>query len=95
MSEYEYVDDDVIMMDSPPVSPADSTSSKKSVSFHEIEIIELPYSIGDSPASGVPLSVGWEPQDRSLFSVDFFEQYRPRRRSRNALRLPHCHREHL
>ena len=72
-----------------------STSRKKFVSFSDIEIIELPYSIGDGPASGAPLSVGWDVQDRSLFSIDFFEYYRPQRRTKQALRLPDYFREQL
>ena len=57
------------------------------VSFNQIEIIELPYTIGDGPACGVPVTVEWEAQDRTSFKLDFFEQYRPQRRAKNALRL--------
>jgi hypothetical protein len=55
------------------------TSKERKVSFSAIEIIELPYAVGDGPATGVPISVGWEAQERSVFSVDFLEQYRSRR----------------
>ena len=65
------------------------------VSFSQVEIIELPYTIGDGPATGVPISVGWEAQDRSCFGVDFFEQYRPRRRPKPALRLSDERRQYL
>jgi hypothetical protein len=55
------------------------TSKERKVSFSAIEIIELPYAVGDGPATGVPISVDWEAQERSVFSVDFLEQYRSRR----------------
>jgi hypothetical protein len=68
---------------------------KRKVSFNQIEIIELPYTIGDGPATGVPVTVGWKAQDRTAFGLDFFEQYRPKRRTKNALRLSPDFRTHL
>ena len=67
----------------------------KNVSFSQIEIIEMPYAIGDGPATGVPISIDWEAQDRSVFTVDFFEKYRPTRRPKEELRLPDQYREQL
>ena len=72
-----------------------ASQRNKNVSFSQIEIIEMPYAIGDGPATGVPISIDWEAQDRSVFTVDFFEQYRPRRRPREELRLPDQYREQL
>lgn len=63
--------------------------SNTRVSFSNVEIIELPYTVGDGPASGgAPLTIGWEPVDRSVFELNLFEKYRTRsRRSKPALRL--------
>ena len=63
--------------------------SKTRVSFNNVEIIELPYTVGDGPATGgAPLTIGWEPVDRSIFDLNIFEKYRTRsRRHTSALRL--------
>ena len=68
---------------------------KRRVAFSKVEIIELPYTIGDGPATGVPIAVDWVAQDRTAFGLDFFEQYRPQRRSKQALRLSQEARTHL
>jgi hypothetical protein len=75
--------------------PCQLAKQQRKVSFNAIEIIELPYAVGDGPATGVPISVGWEVQERSVFSIDFFEQYRPRRRPLEALRLSNERRQYL
>ena len=82
-------------MASSTISSSSANQCNKNVSFNQIEIIEMPYAIGDGPSAGAPISIGWDAQDRSVFTVDFFEQYRPKRRSREALRLPSHHREQL
>jgi hypothetical protein len=58
-----------------------TTKKKKTVTFHKIEIIELAYTIGDNPSVsyGVPLSLEWVAQKRTVLAVDFFETYRPTR----------------
>lgn len=75
--------------------PRQRAKHQRKVSFNAIEIIELPYAVGDGPATGVPISVGWEAQERSVFTVEFFEQYRPRRRPLEALRLSDERRQYL
>jgi hypothetical protein len=82
------------------MGPQDSNSTpsrkRKAVAFAAVEIIELPYGIGaGAPNSGIPISVEWIPQDRSVFGVDFFEQYRPKRRSLQQLRLSDERRQFL
>jgi hypothetical protein len=76
-------------------SQASPEHSRRRVSFNEVEIIELPMTVGDGPSIGVPLTVDWEPQERSKFSIDFFEQFRPMRRVRNQLRILPASREQL
>jgi hypothetical protein len=58
-----------------------TTKRKKAVAFHKIEIIELPFTIGDNPSvsHGVPLTLEWIAQERIVMTVDFFESYRPTR----------------
>jgi hypothetical protein len=65
------------------------TMSDKQVSFDSIEIIELPMTLGDNPSvsKGAPLTVEWVAQQRTTFGIDFFEKYRPSRRSRRGLVL--------
>lgn len=59
----------------------------KQVSFQSIEIIELSIALGDHPcvSTGAPLTTEWEAQSRSSFEIDFFETYRPQRRSTREL----------
>jgi hypothetical protein len=54
---------------------------KKYVTFHKIEIIELAFAMGDNPSvsNGVPLTLEWVAQKRTVMAVDFFEKYRPAR----------------
>ena len=62
------------------------------VRFSTLEIIELPYTIGDNPSvsDGVPISPSWKEQKRTTFDFEFFETYRPARRTKNELILS-CH----
>jgi hypothetical protein len=59
----------------------------KQVSFRSIEIIEVATSLSDNAfdSTGAPLTTQWEAQSRNSFEIDFFETYRPRRRSRREL----------
>ena len=69
-------------------SPVKMNKKTAKVSFNNVEIIELPYTVGDGPSSGAFLTVGWEPVDRSVFNINLFETYRTRsRRSKSDLRL--------
>ena len=60
------------------------------VTFKSVEIIELPYTLGDNPcvSSGCPIMPSWEAQKRTTFRLDFFERYRPKRRSKLELHIP-------
>ena len=62
---------------------------RRRVSFTDVEIIELPYTLGDNPcvSSGVPISASWKAQKRTCLKLDFFEQYRPKRRTKVELHL--------
>ena len=70
---------------------------KKQVGFSTIEIIELPVILGDNPSvsSGAPLTIGWKAQKRIRFQLDFFETHRPKRRSKDKLRMSAEERELL
>jgi hypothetical protein len=70
---------------------------KKKVSFADVEIIELPYTLGDNPSVslGVPISASWEAQKRTTMNLDFFETYRPTRRTKQELALSREDRKHL
>lgn len=59
------------------------------VRFHEITIREYPPTIGDNPGSlkGPALSIDWHPQSEMTVQVDEYEQYRPKRRTKNQMTL--------
>jgi hypothetical protein len=59
----------------------------KKLSFDKVEIIELAITLGDNPSvsAGAPLTVEWKSQKRTTFQLDFFEKFRPERRSRSSL----------
>jgi hypothetical protein len=57
------------------------------VCFSNVEIIELPITVGDGPAVGVPVTVDWDAQSRNVFPLEFFEEYRPQRRVKDRLRI--------
>ena len=71
--------------------------SKKRLRFHQIEIIELPISIGDNPCvtDGPPVACSWDTQLRVTINLDFFEQHRPKRRAIPQLILSRRTRERL
>lgn len=71
------------------MEPQHQRMGKKQVGFDSIEIIELPMTLGDHPSvsSWPPLTVGWKEQQRTTYSIDFFEKYRPQRRSLSGLVL--------
>ena len=73
-------------------------TNSKSVRFHSIEIIECPVTIGDNPSvsSGVPITIEWTCQKRTKLGLEFFEKFRPPRRScMKKLRLKSSQREKL
>ena len=52
---------------------------KRSVQFRSIEILEFAYAVGDNPSvsNGVPLSMEWAPQMRTILPLCVFETHRP------------------
>ena len=76
----------------PKVRPA-----KRSISFSQIEIIELPVTLGDSPSvrDGPPVSCEWDAQRRYQLPLNVFETYRPKRRQRSKLLLSRQTRERI
>ena len=54
---------------------------KRSVHFRSIEILEFAYAVGDNPSvsSGVPLSMEWAPQMKTIVPLCVFETHRPPR----------------
>jgi hypothetical protein len=74
-----------------------SFARKRKVAFHEIDWIELSYTIGDNPccASGAPVACSGDVQERLSFEVDYFEQHRPRRRYKQELILSKSRRRSL
>jgi hypothetical protein len=72
----------------PNVSSGIPAAGGHRVAFSKIEIIELPYSLGDNPCCmGPPIAPSWIAQKRTTLDLEFFERYRPERRSKNALLL--------
>lgn len=69
----------------------------RQVRFTTIEIIEFPIILGDNPAvsSGPPLTIDWEPQQRTQFDLNVFEEYRPKRRHRKDLPIDPVIREEV
>ena len=69
-------------------SHQDVTGIKKSVRFSQVEIIELPIVLGDSPSvstGGPPMSVDWTPLRRTNFTIDFYEdEFGRQRRTRTT-----------
>ena len=74
-----------------------SIARKRKVVFHEIDFIQLSYTIGDNPCcgSGAPVACGGDVQERVSFEVDFFEHHRPRRRYKQELILSKSRRRSL
>ena len=72
-------------------------NSKKRIRFDQIEIIELPVTLGDNPSvkDGPPVSCSWDAQLRATVNLDLFEQCRPKRRGRRNLVLGRRAREDL
>jgi hypothetical protein len=62
-------------------------TQRKKVAFHKVEIIEFPYTIGDSCSVGPPITCSAVEQARTSLEVTYFEQFRPPRRSTRQLHL--------
>lgn len=67
------------------------------IRFGTLEIIELPYSLGDNPAvsCGPPIAPSWDSQKRTTIDLGFFEEFRPKRRNKSQLHLSKKARIHL
>ncbi len=65
-----------------PSSTIKTCKTKRKISFHQVEIIELPIVLGDHPCvqDGPPVSVCWIPQLRCVVDLNRFEQLRTQRR---------------
>jgi hypothetical protein len=70
---------------------------KRSVQFRSIEILEFAYTVGDNPAvsSGVPLSMEWSPQMKTILPLCDFEMHRPPRSSECSRRISSHRREKI
>lgn len=66
-----------------------SFKRSRCVQFSFVEIIELPYTLGDNPSvsGGPPVAASWQSQKRTSLDLEFFELYRPPRRNKSALHL--------
>mmetsp|Transcript_16271 Transcript_16271/g.30196 ORF Transcript_16271/g.30196 Transcript_16271/m.30196 type:complete len:349 (+) Transcript_16271:77-1123(+) len=61
---------------------------RRRVGFSKVNIIEFPYAIGDTPcSSGVPIGASYVAQHQTSFQLDFFERYRPERRTKSDLHI--------
>ncbi len=60
------------------------------VTFGTCEVREYPIIMGDNPGGymGPPLTIGWEPQDQVVITVDDFESEHPPRRFGSQLNMP-------
>jgi hypothetical protein len=63
------------------------SANKKMLRFGNLVITEFPIILGDNPAvtSGAPVTMDWTPQGESSYSINAYEQCRPRRRRRRRL----------
>lgn len=60
---------------------------EKQVDFHDIEILEFNYRLGDNPSvtAGAPIALGDELVRQSKVMVDHYELQRGKRKSRKKL----------
>ena len=61
----------------------------KKVWFDQLEVREYPMILGDNPATseGAPVTIDWEFQNEFLVDVEYFELYRPSRKSKDHFKL--------
>lgn len=77
-------------------SSLNETSMKRSVSFHSVEINEFPMILGDNPdCSGIPVQIGWQPHNVEKFSLDIYEEMKPKPRKRPDLVLTPAQRKKI
>jgi hypothetical protein len=65
------------------------TDEKLSLSFSSVDIREYPICIGDNPggSGGTPLSIEWKHVSEVQLGLEEYENARPERREKNALRM--------
>lgn len=66
------------------ITTVDPSQYKRSVHFKTIELIEIAIVLGDNPSlstGGPPMTLGWEALRRSQFELDYYEEYRPKRKA--------------
>jgi len=70
--------------------PKKRNNKHSKVSFGTVEIREHGVTIGDNPGgfAGVPLTIEWEYQVCSNFSINDYEQNRPQRRTASQMNMP-------
>jgi hypothetical protein len=62
---------------------------KRNVSFHQIEINQFPIEIGDNPcADGVPIQIGWLPDQTDVFDFELYESSKMEPRDRHEFHMP-------
>ena len=64
---------------------------KRNVSFSSLEIREYTTELGDNPScsSGPPICLSWEPTSSISLCFETYESYRPPRRRKEQMHLPH------
>lgn len=73
----------------PPERSLSDENDQKHVSFASLEIREYNQVLGDHPCCtvGPPVSLGWDYTESPKVNVEAYEATRPRRRTRQSLRL--------
>jgi hypothetical protein len=66
-----------------------TSTTRNMVQFSEVEIIEIPITLGDNPSckSGPAIQPSWDTQSRSTVDLDWYELSRPNRRRSDQLVL--------
>jgi hypothetical protein len=61
-----------------------TTTTKKSVTFDKVTLLEFPMELGDNPccSRGIPVQLGWKAQAVSIHDIETFDMLRqPKKRS--------------
>ena len=75
---------------------AKNKNKNNSVRFSNVDVIEFPYTIGCTPcSSGVPIAASFVAQKKTSFQLEFFETYRPKRRTKSDLHISAFDRKEL
>ena len=62
---------------SPEVSASSESTTAREITWNQIQVIEFPIILGDNPSclQGVPITIGWQPQQIKYLDVDYYELY--------------------